>query len=60
MAATSKPLRKSIKNLKLNIHHSPNSPSKKEGGKIMVEHAKSHAKLKDANYKFAKEAKKKK
>lgn len=60
MAATSKPMRKSVKNLKLNIHHSPNSPSKKEGGKIMIAHEKSKAKNKDAVYKFEKEAKKKK
>ena len=54
MAATSKPMRKAVKNLKLNIHHSPNSPSKKEGGKIMIAHAKSHAKNKDAVHKFEK------
>jgi hypothetical protein len=54
MAATSKPMRKAVKNLKLNIHHSPNSPSKKEGGKIMIAHAKSNAKNKDAVNKFEK------
>lgn len=54
MAATSKPMRKSIKNLKLNIHHSPNSPSKKEAGKIMIAHAKSEAKNRDAVYKYEK------
>ena len=54
MAATSKPMRKSVKDLKLNIHHSPNSPSKKEAGKIMIAHAKSNAKNKDAVHKFEK------
>jgi hypothetical protein len=54
MAATSKPMRKAVKNLKLNIHHSPNSPSKKEGGKIMIANAKSNAKNKDAVHKFEK------
>lgn len=59
MAATSKPMRKEVKELKLKINRSPNSPSKKEGGKIMMAHAKSSAKLKDENYKFNKQSKKK-
>jgi hypothetical protein len=54
MAATSKPARKSVKDLQLKINRSPNSPSKKEGGKIMIAHAKSHAKNIDAVHKFEK------